>query len=295
MKPRIIVILGPTASGKSDLAVTLAQKLNGEVISADSRQIFRGLDIGSGKITKKEMRGIPHHLLDIASPKNYFSVNDFQVLAYQAIDNIITRGKTPIICGGTGFYIQSIVDGIVFPDVSHNEILREKLNKLTSEKLYEMLQKLDMKRAKEIHINNKQKIIRAIEIAKSLGKSSKIKTKPKYEVLQIGIKFTDELLKERINTRLTKRVKLGMLEEARNLHKKGLSYKKMKELGLEYRYLALHLEGKISYEEMVTELQTKIWQFSKRQMTWFKRDPRIHWVEINKRVPQKILRHPRKT
>jgi tRNA dimethylallyltransferase len=276
----ILVILGPTASGKSDLAVELAKKMNGEVVSADSRQVYKGLDIGTGKITTAEMQGIPHHLLDIASPQKNFTVADFQKKAYEVIDDILSRGKLPILCGGTGFYIQSIVDGLVLPEVKPNKKLREELNKIGSEELYEMLAKLDPQRALAIDTNNKVRIIRAIEIIKSLGTIPKIARKPRYKAVQFGIRFSDSILKERITTRLLKRVDAGMIEEARDLHSTGLSWKRMESLGLEYRYLAYFLRGKISKEEMIIQLDKLIWHYAKRQMTWFKRDKRIIWMEI---------------
>jgi tRNA dimethylallyltransferase len=279
-KPAILVILGPTASGKSDLAVTLAQKLNGEIVSADSRQIYKGLDIGTGKITKEEMKGIPHYLLDIVSPDKTFSVNEYQKQAYEVIDNILKRGKLPIICGGTGFYIQSIVDGLVFPKAKADTVLREKLSKLDADALFRILTKFDPSRALTIDAQNKVRLIRAIELIKVFGKTPKIKMNPRYECLQFGIKFRDELLKERINKRLEKRLKLGMIKEAEELHKNGLSWKRMEQLGLEYRYLAYYLQKKISYEEMVKQINMVSWQYAKRQMTWFKRDERVWWIEV---------------
>jgi len=283
-KPAILVILGPTASGKSDLAVTLAKKLNGEVVSADSRQVYKGLDIGTGKITKKEMKGVPHYLLDVASPKDTFTVDLFQKHAYQVIDNIISRGKLPIICGGTGFYIQSVVDGIIFPNVPANKELRTKLALLSTEKLFALLTKIDPKRAKTIkeknEQNNKVRLVRALEIAKALGASPKIISKPRYNSVQIGLKWSDELTKKRISLRLVKRIKAGMIKEVETLHTKGLSWKRMEQLGLEYRYLAYYLQNKISKEEMIRQLELLIWQYAKRQMTWFKKDQRIAWVEV---------------
>jgi len=283
-KSAILVILGPTASGKSDLAVTLAKKLNGEVVSADSRQVYKGLDIGTGKITKKEMKGIPHYLLDVASPKDTFTVDLFQKHAYQVINNIISRGKLPIICGGTGFYIQSIVDGIILPNVPPNKILRTKLASHSTEKLFALLTKIDPKRAKDMkeknEQNNKVRIVRALEIAKALGASPKIVSRPKYNSVQIGLKWSDELTKKRISLRLAKRIKAGMIKEAETLHTKGLSWKRMEQLGLEYRYLAYYLQNKISKEEMIRQLELLIWQYAKRQVTWFKKDQRIAWVEV---------------
>lgn len=281
-KPVILVVLGPTASGKSDLAVSLAKKLNGEIVSADSRQVYKGLDIGAGKITAKEMKGIPHHLLDVASPSasKRFSVDDFQKLAYKAIDGIVARGKLPILCGGTGFYIQSVVDGVILPKVKPNHDLRMKLSKLDAPALFKMLQKMDPKKALTIDRNNRVRLIRAIEIVEALGANPSLVINPRYRALQIGIKFSDEKLKQRIYSRLIKRIKRGMIQEASLLHQNGLSWKRMEELGLEYRYLAYYLRKKISLEEMIHQLDTLIWQYAKRQMTWFKKDKRIIWIEI---------------
>lgn len=279
-KPTIVVVLGPTASGKSDLAVTLSKHLNGEVVSADSRQVYKGLDIGSGKITKKEMKGVPHHLLNVIDPKKVFTIEDFRIQATKAIDDILARGKMPILCGGTGFYIQSIVDGITVPNVPADKKLREKLEKLSVEALLTKLKKLNPTRAKTVDTKNKVRLIRAIEIAGALGKVPKLKSNPKYDCLQIGIRFSDEKTKARIALRLEKRIKAGMIQEAEKLHQKGLSWKRMEALGLEYRYLALYLQKKISKQEMIDQLNTAIRQYAKRQMVWFKRDERIIWVEI---------------
>lgn len=282
LKPTILVILGPTSSGKSDLAVTLAKKLNGEVISADSRQIYKGLDIGTGKITKKEMKGVPHHLLDVSSPLKNFSVDTFQKMAYEVIDDILKRGKLPILCGGTGFYIQAIVDGLVLPEVKINKNLREKLEPLPTDKIYQILYKFDRKRAQTIDKNNRPRLIRALEIIFALGVIPKIKLKPRYNSIQIGIKVDESILKERIHTRLEKRLKKGMLKEAETLHTNGLSWKRMESLGLEYRYMSYYLRKRISKEEMIRQIELVSLQYAKRQMTWFKRDQRIHWAHIQR-------------
>ena len=279
-KPTIVVVLGPTASGKSDLAVALAKHLNGEVVSADSRQVYKGLDIGTGKITKKEMKGVTHHLLDVIDPKNVFTVDDFRIQATRVIDDILARGKMPILCGGTGFYIQSIVDGITVPNVPTNKKLRKELSKLSVEALLTKLKKIDPARTKTVDTKNKVRLIRAIEIAEALGKVPKLKPNPKYDCLQIGIRFSDEKTRERIALRLEKRIKAGMIQEAERLHQKGLSWKRMEELGLEYRSLALYLQKKISRQEMIDQLNISIRQYAKRQMVWFKRDERIIWVQV---------------
>jgi tRNA dimethylallyltransferase len=288
--PKIIVIVGPTASGKSDLAVKLAQQINGparnasrsdaggEVVSADSRQVYKGLDIGTGKITKREMKGVKHYLLDVVSLKETYSVERFIKDADRAISEIIARKKVPIVVGGTGFYIDALVEGITLPEVAPNKTLREKLGKQSAEKLFTMLSKLDYARAQTIDKHNKVRLIRAIEIAKALGKVPKSKPKKRYDATYIGIKVDKETLAKRIHTRLHKRIKAGMIKEAENLHKKGLSYKRMRELGLEYRFLADFLEKKTSRKEMLEKLEIAINQYAKRQMTWFKRNQNIIWI-----------------
>jgi len=283
---KLLVILGPTATGKSDLAVEIAKKYNGEVISADSRQVYKGLDIGSGKITKKEMLGVKHYMLDIISPKSVFSVAQFKKKTEKIITDIHKRGKLPILCGGTGFYISTVVDGLIFPEVKANNVLRNKLEKQTTEKLLETLKKLDPERAENIDIKNRVRLIRAIEISKELGSIPKVKKDLKYNVLEIGLDWQDEILRKRIHDRLLKRMKTGMLKEVENLHKiEKVSWKRLESLGLEYRYLALFIQNKIGRKETLEELETKIWQFAKRQRTWFKRDDRIKWFnpkDINK-------------
>ena len=190
-KLKIIVILGQTATGKSDFAVQIAKRVlavsrvESEIISADSRQVYKDMDLGTGKITKKEMRGVPHHLLDVASPKKIFSVSDYQKLADKKIQEIFSRGHIPILCGGTGFYIDALVNGTVLPEVAPDKILRKKLDKKSTSELFKILKKLDINRAKSIDKNNRVRLIRAIEIAKTLGKVPKISNKDtKYDTLK---------------------------------------------------------------------------------------------------------------
>jgi tRNA dimethylallyltransferase len=283
-KIKLLVILGPTASGKSDLAVELAHKFDGEIISADSRQVYKGLDIGTGKITVAEMKGIPHHLLDVADPSQTFSVQDFQDLATKAIEEIHSRDKLPILCGGTGFYIDAVVDGIVLPDVQRDEKLRSDLDQKSSIELFEMLKKMDGNRAEAIGPNNRPRLIRAIEIAKKLGTVPKLqRSNKKYDVLKIGIKTSDDELKRKISARLNARLENGMLDEAKKLSTNVLSYKRMFALGLEYRYMSLYLQDKISHEEMVERLNIETWQYAKRQMQWWKRDKAIEWLPLEEK------------
>lgn len=277
---KIIVILGPTASGKSDLAVETALRHNGEVISADSRQIYKGLDIGTGKITTEEMKGVAHHLLDIRNPNETYSVVEWVHDATEAIKNIASRGKTPIICGGTGFYISALVDGISLPDVPRNEELRKELEKLSPEVLFQKLTALDPQRATTIDPQNKRRLERAIEIATEIGKVPEVSARPnpEFEFLQIGITTPDTELRQRINIRLVTRIQQGLIDEARELHTNGLSFERMRALGLEYRYLADLLEGILTESQFQEILATKIWQYARRQKAWFKRDSRIQWI-----------------
>ena len=257
--PPLIVILGPTAVGKSDMAVEIAKEFNGEVISADSRQVYTGLDIATGKITKKEMKGVPHHCLDIVNPKKSFSVADFKIKATEAITSVIKKGKVPILCGGTGFYIDSIVDGIVLPEVKTDPKLRKKLETYTTTRLLQMLEKLDAHRFNEIDHNNRVRIIRSIEIAKTLGKVPKIKKIESYKPFIIGLDTDDVTLKEKISVRIMKRIKKGMIQEAEKLHAKGLTWKRMEQLGLEYGLLAKLLQKKISKEQFSERLTFDTW------------------------------------
>ena len=269
--PKIIVVCGPTATGKSDKAASLALEHNGEIVSTDSRQVYKGLDIGSGKITKKETQGVSHYMLDVASPLRIYSIAQFQKKASKHIEDILKRGKTAILCGGTGFYIDAIIYNTSFPEVGINNKLRKKLEKKTVQELFKLLKKKDTRRAKEIDPYNKVRLIRALEIIETLGKVPEVSKKMQYNVEWIYLDFPDEILKERIHTRLLKRMKQGMVQEAKNLHAKGLSYPRMERLGLEYKYLALLLQNKITKKEFLDQLESAIWHYAKRQRTWFKK------------------------
>jgi len=270
---KVIVIVGQTTTGKSALAVKLAKKIKGEVISADSRQVYRGLDIGTGKITKKEMRGVAHHLLDVANPKKSFTVVEYKKLAEEKIKEIISRGKTPIICGGTGFYIDAVIKGVVLPDVPPNNKLRRELDKKTTEALFKMLAKLDKTRAKNIDKHNKLRLVRAIEIAKALGKVPKLKeSKPIYEFIKIGLYLDKVDLEKKVTKRVKSMFKAGLLKEINNLKKSGVSLKRLKEFGFEYN------------EPTIEKVITQTIKYAKRQMTWFKRDSEIKWFDASKPI-----------
>lgn len=304
---KLIVILGPTASGKSSLAIKIAKKFNGEIISADSRQVYKGMDIGTGKVKKKEMLGIPHYLLDVANPRRRFTIVQYRELALKAIDKIFQKGKIPILCGGTGFYIQAVVDGIIIPQVAPDWKLREELERESIKELFKLLRRLDPRRAKKIDKNNPRRLIRAIEIIlKTKRPVPALKKNPlPYPVLLISIKKGKKELSSLIRERLLRRLKRGMIAEVKKLKKSSLSWKRLEEFGLEYRFVAQYLQKKLKskedkssssslavaqeYDEMVNLIQKEIEHFAKRQMTWFKRDKRINWVK-NYNKAEKIIK-----
>ncbi|MEK7567585.1 MAG: tRNA (adenosine(37)-N6)-dimethylallyltransferase MiaA [Patescibacteria group bacterium] len=280
-KQKIYVIVGPTATGKSDYAVKLAKKVNGEVISADSRQVYKGLDIATGKITKKEMKGVPHHMLNVADPRRAYSAACYIKNALRLLRYIVIQGKTPIICGGTGFYISALLGEIELANVPANKALRKKLSKKSTYELFTILKKLNPKRAKNIDNKNPVRLIRAIEIASNTNNSKQLTINPlknEFKIIKIGLDFPDAELKKRIHIRLLKRIKQGMIAEAKKLHKNGLSFKRMNELGLEYRFLAKYSQGEIDKKELLEKIEKGNWDYAKRQRTWFRRDKNIKWV-----------------
>lgn len=296
---KIIVIMGPTASGKSGIAIKLAQKFNGEIISADSRQVYRGLNIGAGKIPRQLTtinsqlstkntyfsENIPHHLIDVAEPMEDYNISHFKKDAEKIIKEIIGREKTPIICGGTNFWIDSITKNTIIPEVAPDELLRSMLRSKTTEELFEELKKIDPERAKNIDAKNPVRLIRAIEICKALGTVPKLSvvscesSVKKYDFLQIGIKTEREELNAKIQKRLDERFNEGMINEVENLHKNGVSWEWMERIGLEYRWISRFLQNKVELEEMKKLLYFDIIHFAKRQMTWLKRNKNIIWLE----------------
>jgi tRNA dimethylallyltransferase len=288
---KLIIILGPTASGKTDLAIKLAKRFNGEIISADSRQVYKGMDIGTAKPTKKKMKGIPHYLLDVASPKRKFTVAQYRKLAIIAINKILKKEKIPFLVGGTGFYIQAVVDGIIIPEVPPDWKLRKKLEKKSVGELFKILKKLDPKRAKTIERKNPRRLIRAIEIVmKTKRPVPPLKFQPlPYPVLMIGIKRKRAELKKRIKKRFFDWLKRGLILEVINLRKMGLSFKKIEDFGIHYRVIARSLQNKIGDKEMIENSIREIQNYAKRQMTWFKRDKRIHWVKNQNEAERLII------
>ncbi len=277
MRGKLIAIMGTNASGKSGLGVALAARYGGEVVSADSRQVFRGLDLGSGKITPEETQGVPHHLIDVCQPGDFFSMADFQRLAYAAIDGILARQRVPFLVGGTGLYVDAVTDGYELSDRAPDLQLREKLETYDTPALYRMLkEKLP---DTDIDPKNRNRVMRAIERIEANdyhpGRRS-----PRYEVLKLGVTWPRELLKQRIDERLDRRLQQGMVQEVQGLLDRGVSIDFLMKLGLEYRYLTRYLQGELGYEQMVEELGNAIKKFAKRQMTWFRREENLHWLDM---------------
>lgn len=329
-KPVVITVLGPTASGKSALAVKIALWLNSqkarkkfgingaEIISADSRQVYKRLDIGTGKVpgrwqiansdsrlaTSKKSdtamqrkkvfiyKSMVHHLIDFANPNKVFTAHDYQRLGKRALKDIISRNKIPVICGGTGFYMDALIYNYALPKVKPNLKLRKKLERMGMEKLYTLLKKKDPRRAQNIDSQNPRRLIRALEIILMTKKPVPIlisKESP-YEILKIGIKKSPEELHTAIHKRLKARLREGMLNEAKLLYKNGLSFARMRELGLEYRYMAKLLEEKITRREFEDNLEKEIRRYARRQLTWWRRQSDIHWLKSAKEALIIILK-----
>ncbi len=309
---KIIVILGPTASGKTKLAVALASKFNGEIVSADSRQVYKGMDVGTGKdlkefsifnfqfsnksqLTNPNLQNriqIPYHLIDVASPKQGFDLAKYQKMAFAAIDDILRRGKLPILVGGSGLYLQAVVDNYKLSEAQKDLGLRKKLEKLGADELFKKLEKLSPKLAVKLNNsdrNNKRRRIRYLEI---LGQDKNFKSRKggrKYEALLIGVNYSKQALKQRIFKRLLERLKeQNLIGEVENLHSHGLSWKKLEDFGLEYKFIALYLQKRLTYDEMVEKLNIAIYQFAKRQLTWFKRwekqGAKVNWVRDERKI-----------
>ncbi len=280
LKPKILVIVGPTASGKTSLSIELAKQFNGEVISADSRQVYRGLDIGSAKVKVEEMAGIPHHLIDVADPKVIYNASDFKRDAEVAISDILSRGKLPIICGGTFFYIDALLNKVSLPEVEPDETLRAELEDKSATELLVILETLDPVRASNIEKDNKRRLVRAIEVATALGTvPPPLPADSSYEVLSIGLSVDMETHGEILRARIQERLQIGMVEEVETLLKEGVTHDRLESFGLEYRYISRYLRGRLKYEDMIDELTNKSRQFAKRQMTWLKRDSNIKWFK----------------
>ncbi len=276
--PKVVAVVGTNASGKSALGVELALRFGGEIVSADSRQVYRGLDLGSGKITPEEMRGVPHHLLDVREPGEFYSMADFQRESYAAMDGILARGRLPLIVGGTGLYVDAVLDGYELSDTEPDLAYRAELEKLTTPQLYEMLMALSPQA--QVERNNRNRVMRMLERLHD-GDDAQPGKRARYRSLRLGVSWPRDVLARRIDERLAVRVEQGLIEEVQGLLDRGVSAQFLLGLGLEYRYITRYLTGETpDREQMLSELSRAIRQFAKRQMTWFRRCPDILWLDM---------------
>ena len=280
--PKLIAIVGTNASGKSTIGLELAKKFSGEIISADSRQVYRGFDLCSGKVTQEESQLVPHHLIDIRDIGEPFSVADFQNLVYTLAPQIIQRERLPFIVGGTGLYISSIAYGYHLHEEVPNFTLREELEKLSIDELKDKLtcEGKAFFESKPADFLNKRRIIRVLEKSFS-GEKLEYRNVPEFDVMQIGVTWPKEILHKRIEERLTTRIEQGMIDEVRIYLDNGGSQNFLYDLGLEYRYILWYLTGKFTtLDEFYFEMSRAIKRFAKKQITWFKRDKSIHWIDM---------------
>jgi tRNA dimethylallyltransferase len=284
----VIFITGATASGKSEIAIWLALKINGEIINADSRQVYKYLNIGSGKISEKEKKIVKHYLLDIAHPKRNYSLGKWLKDVDEVIKKIYRKNKIPIICGGTILYLKALKEGWVLPNVKPNYKLRKELEKFSADKLYKILLKLDPERAKTIQKENKRRLIRAIEIATFLGKVPSLKKEPKYEILVVAPYVDFKRLERKIYKRLIKRVK-GIIQEIKKLRKLGISFKRIISFGLEYRWFGKYVKGEIDLKTAIEKCYKDIRRFAKKQINELKKLNYVYWFK-NKKELLKIVK-----
>jgi len=297
---KIVAIVGPTASGKTDIAIALAQLLDGEIISADSRLVYKDFDIGTAKPTKEERAQVPHHLIDIAHPEKTYSVGLYKKQAEQIIKDITNRGKLPIIAGGTGFYVKAVLEGLNLPGVDADAEFRSRMDELAKtrgrEHLHDMLKELDPDAAEKIHPNNKYRVIRALELCHNMNKpasAAQTITTPDYEVVYIGLNAEDrEFLYDRINKRVDIMLEQGLVQEVENLiNKYGKTLSILETLGktLGYKEICGYLDGEYSLEQAVELIKQKTRNFAKRQLTWFRANKNIHWFYIDKMTKEQII------
>ena len=295
-KPKVIIICGPTASGKTALSIELAKKINGEVISSDSMQIYKDMDIGTAKPSKEEMQGIQHYLLDFVDPNQRYSVAEFKKDAERAIEEILAKGKTPIIVGGTGLYIDSLIYGIEYQDIELDQKYRQKLEERATKEgleiLYEEAKKIDSKAMEKISQNDKKRILRVLEIYKATGKTKteqeieSRKNGVKYDYKVFAINLEREVLYDRINKRVDIMIEQGLIKEVEELLKKYKEFPTAMQ-GLGYKEVVEYLQGETTRDEMIEKLKMETRRYAKRQITWFKKNKQTIW--IGPKDLQKIL------
>lgn len=286
-KPKVIVICGPTASGKTALSIKLAKKVNGEIISSDSMQIYKNMDIGTAKPTIEEMEGIPHHLIGFVEPNQRYSVAEFKKDAEAAIEKIVAKGKTPIVVGGTGLYVDSLIYGIEYQDIELDEKYRQELEKRVVdeglEKLYEEAKKIDPQAIEKISLNDKKRILRILEIYKATGKNKteqEIESRKKgvkYDYKVFAINWEREILYERINKRVDIMIEQGLIQEVEELLKKYTEFPTAMQ-GLGYKEVVEYLQGETTREEMIEKIKMETRRYAKRQITWFKKNKQTIWI-----------------
>ncbi len=281
-KPPLVAIVGPTASGKSSLAIELAEEFHGEIVSADSRQVYRGMDIGTAKVLPEEQARVRHHLLDIARPKQPITLAEYQARAFRAIGHILQRGLLPFLVGGTGLYVQAVIENLRIPEVPPQSGLRDEMEKLDTAALVARLEAVDPESAAGIDRHNRMRLIRAIEVSETSGTPiSRLQDRgePRYATLKVGIRLDKEALTDGITERLEDWLRRGLTEEITRLHQEeGLSWEQIESFGLHYRSFAKHLQGDLTFEAARSESATELVRYTKRQMTWFKRDETIRWI-----------------
>lgn len=295
----LFVLIGPTAVGKTKLSIEIAKKIDGEIISGDSMQVYKYLDIGTAKIRSEETQGIPHHLVNIKKPTESFSVAEFKKLAEEKISEIYNKGKFPMLVGGTGLYVNSVINNYNFTENDSSQKIRENLKRVVVEQgvetLLAKLNEIDPISAQKFHPNDQRRIIRALEVYYSTGKPISLNhntnnnDNAKYNLIMVGLNLAREKLYKRINVRVDEMLKEGWLSEIENLLQHGVSINAPALQGLGYKQLVMYLEGWLSYEEAVELIKRDTRRFAKRQLTWFNRDNRIYWVQMDNKYENEIL------
>jgi len=287
MLGKLIAVVGPTASGKTALAIEIAKRVNGEVVSCDSMQIYRGMDIGTAKPTAEEQQAVKHHMIDIAEPQEKFSVADFTVMARKCIDDILARGKVPVLAGGTGLYIDSIIENVVFPDIGEDPEYREEMYEMAelcgNQAVHNLLAQKDPQAAAKIHPNNLRRVVRALEVCHLTGRTftvvnAEAKHEKVYDALLFGIDVDREMLYERIDKRVDKMIRDGLVEEVCVLRMKGVKRDTTAMQAIGYKELFEHIDGAVDLATAVYKIKMESRHYAKRQLTWFRKNMAINWI-----------------